>query len=206
MIERATRGANLRASKRLAQMPKSLTEGLETEAFKLAVSPSHLLHRAEQLAAVRFTQLVGSSVTLRQFAVLAAIAESPGLSQAELSAATGVDRSTLADMMSRMQKRGWITRTTSPKDARAHSVRLAASGVTILAAATQHARAADAAVLDLLPRAKRRSFLNTLTKLLRLADEAAAREAKRQAKRDARERARPRKRRARRGAARRDRT
>ncbi|MGD9814089.1 MAG: MarR family winged helix-turn-helix transcriptional regulator [Hyphomonadaceae bacterium] len=186
-------------------MPKSLTEGLETEAFKLAVSPSHLLHRAEQLAAVRFTQLVGSSVTLRQFAVLAAIAESPGLSQAELSAATGVDRSTLADMMSRMQKRGWITRTTSPKDARAHSVRLAASGVTILAAATQHARAADAAVLDLLPRAKRRSFLNTLTKLLRLADEAAAREAKRQAKRDARARARPRKRRARRGAARRDR-
>lgn len=188
-------------------MPKFPTEGLDAETFKLAASPSHLLHRAEQLAAVRFTQTVGSSVTLRQFAVLAAIAESPGLSQSELSAATGVDRSTLADMMGRMQKRGWITRTTSAKDARAHSVRLAASGVTILAAATQHARAADAAVLDLLPRTKRRSFLNTLTKLLKLADEATAREAKRQAKREARERARakPRRRRTKRETARRDR-
>jgi len=148
-----------------------------------------LLHRAEQLAADRFTQLVGDSVTLRQFAVLAAIAESPGLSQSDLVRATGVDRSTMADMMTRMEKRGWVTRAASTVDARAHAVRLAAAGVTILAAATHHARAADAAILDALPRTKRRAFLNTLNKLAKVSDEAAAkadREAKRQAKRDAR--------------------
>jgi hypothetical protein len=58
----------------------------------------------------------------------------------------------------------------------------------------QHARAADAAILDLLPRTKRRSLLNTLTKLSALAEEAAAkaeREAKKQAKREARERSAP---------------
>lgn len=164
-----------------------MSNGPESEPFRLAASPSHLLHRAEQLASDRFTHLVGDTLTLRQFAVLAAVAENPGLSQSELVRATGVDRSTLADMMTRMEKRGWVTRTTAPLDARAHAVRLAAAGVTILAAATQHARAADAAILDLLPRTKRRTFLNILSKLAKLSDEAAEkaeRQARRQAKRD----------------------
>src|SRR5262245_40453088 len=172
-------------------MMARMTDGPESGPFRLADSPSHLLHRAEQLASDRFAQLVGGdNVTLRQFAVLAAIAESPGLSQSDLVRATGVDRSTMADMMTRMEKRGWVTRAASTMDARAHSVRLAAAGVTILAAATHHARAADAAILDALPRTKRRTFLNTLTKLAKVSDEAAARadkEARKQAKQHARE-------------------
>lgn len=170
-----------------------MTDGPESGPYRLDHSPSHLLHRAEQLAADRFTQLVGDNVTLRQFAVLAAIAQSPGLSQSDLVRATGVDRSTMADMMTRMEKRGWVTRTASTIDARAHAVRLAAAGVTILAAATHHARAADAAILDALPRTKRRAFLNTLTKLARIADEAMAKAekaARRKAKHDARAKAR----------------
>lgn len=161
----------------------------ESEPFRLATSASHLLHRAEQLAADRFSQLVSEAVTLRQFAVLAAIAEQPGLSQSDLVRATGIDRSTLADMMTRLAKRGLVARTDSTLDGRAYSVRLSGAGASILAAATKHARAADAAILDLLPRTKRRTFLNTLTKLSRLAEQAAEkeeREIKRQAKREAR--------------------
>jgi DNA-binding MarR family transcriptional regulator len=173
-----------------------MSDQTESEPFRLATSPSHLLHRAEQLASDRFTQLVGDNVTLRQFAVLAAIAENPGLSQSDLVRATGIDRSTLADMMTRMEKRGWVARTASVSDARALSVRLAAAGSTILAAATQYARAADAAILDSLPRTKRRPFLNTLTKLAKASEEAAAkreRELKRDAKRAAREKQKSRK-------------
>jgi DNA-binding MarR family transcriptional regulator len=169
-------------------MARSMTDS-ESEPFRLAASASHLLHRAEQLAADRFTHLVGDTITLRQFAVLAAIAEEPGLSQSDLVRATGIDRSTLADMMNRLVSRGWVIRTASDLDARAYSVRLSDSGAKTLASTAQHARAADAAILDLLPRTKRRTFLNTLTKLSRLAEQAAekaAREAKRQAKREAR--------------------
>jgi DNA-binding MarR family transcriptional regulator len=173
-----------------------MSDEAESEPYRLANSPSHLLHRAEQLASDRFAQLVGDSVTLRQFAVLAAISENPGLSQSDLVRATGVDRSTLADMMNRMEKRGWVSRTASVSDARALSVRLAAAGSTILAAATQHARAADTAILDPLPRTKQKSFLNTLTRLAGESDKAAARrekEAKRDAKRAAREKRKSRK-------------
>ena len=67
----------------------------------------------------------------------------------------------------------------------------------MLAAATQHARAADAAILDSLPRTKRRSFLNTLARLAEESEKAAVKlekEAKRDAKRAARERRKSRKR------------
>lgn len=167
-----------------------MTDHPESEPYRLATSASHLLHRAEQLAATRFTQLVNEAVTLRQFAVLVGVAEAPGLSQSDLVRATSIDRSTLADMMKTLEKRGLVVRTPSTADGRAHSVRLTQSGAAILAAATQHARAADAAILDLLPRTKRKSFVATLTKLAKLSAEAADkadRAAKREAKRQARQ-------------------
>lgn len=170
-------------------MARAMTDAPESEAFRLADSPSHLLHRAEQLASDRFTILVGEGViTLRQFAVLAAIAEHSGVSQAELVRLTGIDRSTLADMVARMDRRGWITRLGSATDKRAHAVRLAPAGEQMLHNATQSAKAADAAILDALPRTKRKTFLNVLSKLARLTEEAAAKAqdlAKRKAKLEA---------------------
>ncbi len=174
-------------------MARSTPDSGESEHYRLAGSPSHLLHRAEQLASERFAHLVGESgLTLRQFTVLAAISEQPGLSQSDLGRVIGIDRSTLADMMARMENRGWVVRTPSTSDGRAYSVLLGQAGGTMLSATTQHARAADAAILDLLPRTKRRTFLNTLTKLSKLAEAATAkaeREQKKLAKRHARERA-----------------
>lgn len=170
-------------------MARLMTDGPEPGLFRLADSVSHLLHRAEQLAGDRFTQLVGEGITLRQFAVLAAISETPGLSQSDLVRATGIDRSTLAEMMSRLERRGWVTRAASALDGRAHAVRLTTAGEDVLRAATNHARAADAAILDALARTKRKAFLGTLTKLSKVCDETAAkaeREARRLAKREAR--------------------
>lgn len=162
-----------------------------TGGYDLESSLSHLLRRAQQFAYDQFVQQMGSSaITPRQFIVLFAVNEEEGLSQTDLVNRTGIDRSTLADTVQRMEKRGWISRTTAPLDARAHAVHLASSGAALLAAATQHARAADAAILDLLPRTKRRTFLNILTKLAKLSDEAAAkaeRDAKREAKRAAKD-------------------
>ena len=170
-------------------MTRALPE-VEADTFELAVSTSHLLHRAQQLAADRFTVLVGeNSITLRQFAVLAAIAKAPGLSQAELVRATGIDRSTLADMMPRMERRAWIERTASDTDGRAKAVRLAVLGAATLTAARQHAKAADAAILDALPRAKRRAFLAALEKLSKVSDKAAQR-AERDQRKEMRKKAR----------------
>lgn len=152
-------------------MARRMSDQTEADAFRLGRSTSHLLHRAQQLASDRFSFLVGEDgVTLRQFAVLAAVHERPGLSQTDLVRATGIDRSTLADMVTRMEKRGLVVRTASPSDGRAHAVDLAPLGQQTLVQATKHARAADAAILDSLPKNKRRAFHATLALLAELAD------------------------------------
>jgi DNA-binding MarR family transcriptional regulator len=173
-----------------------MSDGSESGEFVLALSTSHLLHRAQQLAADRFAKLVGDKgVTLRQFAVLAAIHEAPGLNQTELVRITGIDRSTLADMIMRMEKRGWIARSASDADARANDVRLTNAGLAILKSAVQSAKAADAAILDSLPKAKRKAFQHTLIKLAEASDkaaEAAEKKARKEARRKARVEARER--------------
>ncbi len=196
MIDRVSRSAKVRPDLGRRRMARSNADS-EAEPYRLANSASHLLHRAEQLASERFTQLVDGAVSLRQFAVIAAVSEHSGASQSELVKATGIDRSTLADMMKALEKRGLVQRTQSSEDGRANAVHLTQSGAAVLAATTHHARAADAAILDLLPRTKGKSFLSTLAKLAKLsaeqvekAERAAKREAKKQA-RAAREKAKP---------------
>lgn len=136
------------------------------DVFRLSASPSHLLRRAEQFAAEIFTRAeLPGGVTLRQTVLLAAIAEAEGASQSDLVGATGVDRSTLAEMMARMERKGLIARSTAEADGRAKSVSLTAEGRRRLHAALPAIREVDNALLAALPKGKRASFVDTLAKL-----------------------------------------
>jgi MarR family transcriptional regulator, temperature-dependent positive regulator of motility len=72
----------------------------------LGRSPIHLLHRAGQCAGDIFAAEVKGSLTPRQLAVLTAVAANEGLSQTDLVQSTGVDRSTLADIVRRFEREG----------------------------------------------------------------------------------------------------
>ena len=110
-------------------------------AYELKTSLVHLLHRASQTADELFTGAQGSdSLTPRQFAVLSAIAASDGLSQTQIVELTGVDRSTMADIVYRLKQKGLITRQRSKLDARAYSVRLSIAGRKMLVSGGRGAR------------------------------------------------------------------
>lgn len=95
----------------------------------LATSPSHLMHRALQLALDIYAEETGADgLTQRQFAVLEAVSLKAGLTQTELVRMTGIDRSTLADLVTRMTSKGLLERERSTLDARAKAVRLSAEG------------------------------------------------------------------------------
>jgi len=129
-------------------------------------SVGHLLHRAAQRALDFYAEETGAgALTQRQHAVLAAVAGREGAAQADLVAATGVDRSTLADMVARMLDKGLLARERSSLDARANAVRLTDAGREALAATSPKADAADARVLALLPKARRKAFLDDLAAL-----------------------------------------
>lgn len=76
----------------------------------LARSPMHLLHRTHQAVGQLFvTGMQTNDLTPRQLAVLVAVAENEGLSQTDLVERTGIDRSTLADVVKRLKGKGCQT-------------------------------------------------------------------------------------------------
>jgi DNA-binding MarR family transcriptional regulator len=147
----------------------------------LSQSVTHLLHRVLQLALDYHAEASGpTGLTQRQYTVLAAAGASDGVSQSDLVRATGIDRSTLADLVARMIAKGLLERERSATDARANTVRLSDAGKAALADGGKPAAHSDARLLELLPPKKRESFVKTLTTLAATADAggAPAREAK----------------------------
>ena len=139
----------------------------------LAESPSHLMHRALQLALDVYADETGSDgPTQRQFAVMEAVSMKDGLTQTDLVRATGIDRSTLADLVARMTTKGLLTRERSTIDARAKAVSLSEEGRAMLEAARPQVEAADKRIMALLPKAKREVFLDLLSELAAAADAA----------------------------------
>lgn len=138
-------------------------------------SPSHLLHRALQLALDIYADEQGEGgVTQRQYAVLAAVEAHEGLTQTDLVKVTGIDRSTLADMAARMMAKGLLERQRSVADARANAVSLTAAGRLALGEAKPRMAAADSRLLRLLSTAKREALTGALRDLVRAGDEAAS--------------------------------
>ena len=133
----------------------------------LEQSPIHLLHRALQCAEEIFeTELARVGVTARQYAVLNAVAAAEGASQTHLVDATGIDRSTLADIVRRLTRKGLLQRRRTREDARAYAVRLTEQGRRLLADAGPAARLVDERVLEVLPQRDRKYFMASLTAIV----------------------------------------
>lgn len=127
----------------------------------------HLLHRAGQVADDLFArEIAGSALTPRQFAVLVVLAQKQTASQTDIVEATGVDRSTLADIVRRLVERGLLARKRSKQDARAYDVRLTASGQSALKAAQPAVNRVEDQLLKILPTAKRSDFIEALGQLV----------------------------------------
>jgi DNA-binding MarR family transcriptional regulator len=126
-------------------------------------SVTHLLHRAGQCAAEIFSSETRTGgLTPRQLAVLMVIGDEEGLNQTELVERTGIDRSTMADLVARLAKRGLVQRRRTKEDARAYAIRLSAQGAKMLREAQPRAAAAEQRLLAALPPAKRQDFLDSL--------------------------------------------
>ena len=126
-------------------------------------SAMHLLHRAGQCATdVFMAEAHSSGLTPRQFAVVTTIAEEEGLTQTELVERTGIDRSTLAEIVGRLLGRGLIHRRRAKEDARAYAIKLTSQGWKSLRDAEPAATATDARLLAALPQSKRQDFVDLL--------------------------------------------
>jgi DNA-binding MarR family transcriptional regulator len=132
--------------------------------------PGPLLRRAHQRSHDLYTELVGrDGPTRQQMAVLIALHQRPGASQAELAAATGIDRNTVAEMLGRMVERGLVQRRRAAGDGRAWELRLAAAGESLLRAAMPAAARVQDLLLEPIPPELRETFLDCLRRVARIA-------------------------------------
>lgn len=131
--------------------------------FDFTRSPIHLLRRAQQRALEIFNHEVGASgLTPRQFVVLLAVQENEGLTQTDLVNRTRIDRSTLADMISRLIKRELLGRRRTERDQRANAVTITAGGRKALKTALARIARAEEKLLETVPEARRGAFLDNL--------------------------------------------
>lgn len=129
----------------------------------------HILHRAEQRAKQLFSEEArGLGLTMRQLVILDAVKTKENLMQAEIVQLTGIDRSTVTELVGRMVKRGLLVRSRNNRDARAYIVRTTAEGRERLDAAEMASKRAGARFLEVLPIGSRESFVRGLQRAAEL--------------------------------------
>lgn len=97
----------------------------------LQSEPGHLIRRAHQLAVSLFHETHGRQVTPVQYAILCALHDTPGVDQVTLADKVALDTSTTADIATRLEAKGWITRDMLPR--RQRSLNLTHEGEAVLA-------------------------------------------------------------------------
>jgi DNA-binding MarR family transcriptional regulator len=111
-----------------------------------------------------------SDLTKQQFTVLAAVEQNEGTSQTDLAAITGIDRSTLAEMIRRMTEKKLLDRERTKTDKRANAVYLSADGRKALRGARVAGDRVERMLLSVLSATERDKLLKMLAVIVSRAE------------------------------------
>jgi MarR family transcriptional regulator, lower aerobic nicotinate degradation pathway regulator len=129
--------------------------------------PGHGIRRLHQIAVAVFLQETEAhGITPVQFAALQAVVNAPGTDQRTLAASIGLDTSTVAGVVDRLEARGLLQRSLSPADKRVRLLSLTAEGESVLQALVPYMQRAQQRMLAPLPKAERAEFMRMLQVLV----------------------------------------
>jgi DNA-binding MarR family transcriptional regulator len=94
--------------------------------------PGHLIRRVHQVSTAYFAEECGGDLTAVQYAALVAIGAHPGIDATRLSEIIYFDRSTIGDVLDRMEGKDWIRRASTPTDRRIKLLELSPTGQSVL--------------------------------------------------------------------------
>jgi MarR family transcriptional regulator, lower aerobic nicotinate degradation pathway regulator len=129
--------------------------------------PGFLIRRLHQIHSALFAEeSAGLDITPPQHAVLAVIAQQPGLDQSAIAEEIGVDRATLASVVARLEAAGFVRRTICKTDRRQKLLSLTPRGRTILTRMQEPVQRAQERILEPLAARDREQFLKLLNRLV----------------------------------------
>jgi DNA-binding MarR family transcriptional regulator len=135
-------------------------------------APGYLFRRMQQIAVALFVEECRAfDLTPVQYAALVAIHTHPGIDATRLSAVIAFDRSTLGNVIERLETKKLIERKPSGGDKRVKLLYLTRAGATLLRDIKPSVDRAQARMLQPLKAADRKTLLALLTQLVDLNNE-----------------------------------
>ena len=128
--------------------------------------PGHLIRRAHQISTALFTEECGQfDMTQVQYAALTAIQLNPDLDATRLAALIAFDRSTIGDVLERLETKGWIIRGPNQTDRRVKKLQIAPAGAALLRAVEDAVQRVQDRLLAPLPPEDRATMVRLLKQL-----------------------------------------
>ncbi len=142
----------------------------------LHTMPGHLVRRVHQVVIALFAVECGQfEITSVQYAALVAIQSQPGLDATRLSGVIAFDRSTIGDVLERLEAKGWVVRRPSLEDRRVKRLELSALGRQLLLSVQPAVERVQVRLLERLTSSERSILLGLLARIADPADEFAYR-------------------------------
>lgn len=133
----------------------------------LLVRPGFLIRRLHQLHGSLFLEETRDfGITPVQYSLMTALAERGELDQNSLALEIGLERTSVAEVVPRLQERGLLERRPSRSDGRVKLVRLTRKGRSLLQRMAPAAQRAHDRTIDQLPATERDAFLLNLIALV----------------------------------------
>lgn len=138
--------------------------------------PGHLIRRLHQIASALFVDQAKAfkmpfDMTSVQYAALAAIRNHPGIDQTALSHVIAFDRTTIGDVVGRLEKKKLIKRVNGAHDRRTKSLHVTPAGERLLRNIEAAVAETQRLILAPLKPAARASFMRMLKHLVHLNNE-----------------------------------
>ena len=140
-----------------------MTKKSPAKTVDLETLPGHHIRRLHQIAVAVFLQETEAhGITPVQFAALQTVNNTPGIDQRTLARNIGLDTSTIAGVIDRLEARGLLQRNASPDDRRVRLLTLSDAGRAALVAVVPAMERAQERILEPLPKAARVEFMRML--------------------------------------------
>jgi DNA-binding MarR family transcriptional regulator len=129
--------------------------------------PGYLIRRLHQIHVALFLEECKAfRLTPVQYGLLTALAVRGELDQVSLAEELGLDRTTAAEVLSRLEARGLVVRKPNPRDRRARLARITRRGRALTAAMFANMQRAQDRMCAPLSQKERDAFMATLVRLI----------------------------------------
>jgi DNA-binding MarR family transcriptional regulator len=132
--------------------------------------PGHLIRRAQQVHTAIWADVFGRELTGPQYAAMHVVFQWPGVNQRTLGERAALDKSTAADIVTRLERRGSLVRERDVHDGRGRLLRLTPEADAAMGELAVRVEEVQRTLLLPLPREERPAFLAALARVAYLGE------------------------------------